>query len=321
MPRAKASKAKVTKPKQANVPPVELPASAEDQALVDRYYAMAEELNGRGSMELAVPFYRQTVALLLAEREQLRAMAGQAAAALPASADVDGVMAAAASVDQAFSEAELLRQIAALEEELSIHNREEIAAALEALGQQWRRSHPQLLALEAKLQLLSGELEQALACFEQALSLDSSCVRLQLNTAAARLAAGDAGGALALLRPLAAELEALEALGACGSYWNNLTRAELAADQDERAVAALQQWLTHAPHTLVLGPWIEQAQALRQGGQPELALAILQALAEGGSVEQRCEVLPELAEQLEAAGAFREAALVYRELLRPELAA
>ena len=114
VPRAKASKAKAAKPKRAPEPAAELPVDHSEQALVDRYYAMAEELNGRGSMELAVPFYRQTIALLLAERSQLRTLTGQAKEALQASADVDGVMAAAASLDRALPEAELLRQLAAL---------------------------------------------------------------------------------------------------------------------------------------------------------------------------------------------------------------
>jgi len=207
MSRAKASKAKAAKPKRAPVPPVELSAPASDQALVDRYYAMAEELNGRGSMELAVPFYRQTIALLLAEREQLLARQGQEPVALPSSEDVDGVMAAAASVDSALTEAELLRQLTALEEELSPQNQQEVAAALEVLQEQWGQPHPQLLALIAKLHLVAGNLEQARGSFEQALSLDGDCVRLRLNTGAVRLAVGDSSAALQLLRPLAQLLE------------------------------------------------------------------------------------------------------------------
>ena len=321
VPRANASKGKAAKPKRAPALPVELPAATDDQALVDRYYAMAEELNGRGSMELAVPFYRQTIALLLAEREQLRALTGQEPVALQASEDVDGVMAAAASVDSALTEAELLRQLTALEEELSPQNQQEVAAALEVLQEQWGQPHPQLLALMAKLHLVAGNLGQARACFEQALSLDQGCVRLRLNTGAARLAVGEPSAALQLLRPLANELEALEALGACVSFWNNLTRAELAADQAHRAAEALGQWLAQAPHTLELESWLEQAQLLQQEGRCETAQALLRALADGGTAEQRRLVLPELAELLEAVGAFRDAALLYRELLRPGLAA
>ena len=322
VPRAKASKAKAAKPKRAPEPAVEKPPSANDQALVDRYYAMAEELNGRGSMELAVPFYRQTIALLLAEREQLRALApAEAPMALQASADVDGVMAAAASLNAVLPEAELVRQLTALEEELSEHNYQEVAAALGLLQEQWGQPHPQSLALNAKLQLIDGNLAAARASFEQALALDGSCVRLRLNTGAARLADGDAQAALELLRPLAEDLEALDAWGATGSFWNNLTRAELAADQSDSAAAALQQWLHHAPHTLELEAWLEQAHALERAGCSGVALVLLQVLADGSSPEQRRLVLPQLAELLEAAGDFREAALLYRELLRPGLAA
>ena len=321
MPRAKASKAKSAKPKRAVEDSVQS-SPADDHALVERYHAMAEELNGRGAMELAVPFYRQTIALLLAEREQLRALAGeQPPAALQSSADVDGVMAAAASVDSGWPEAELLRQLSALEEELSEHNLQEVAAALEVLEEQWGQPHAQPLALRAKLHLLAGAVQDARACFEQALELDQTCVRLRLNTGAARLADGDAEAALELLRPMVEELEVLEARDAVGSFWNNLVRAELAADQADQAAVALQQWLVHAPHTLDLEAWIEQARALDQAGKSQAALLLLQALAERGSAEQRRAVLPQLAEQLEAAGAFREAALLYRELLRPGLSA
>jgi tetratricopeptide (TPR) repeat protein len=321
VPRAKASKAKAATPKRAEEMPAS-PSAGGEQALVDRYHAMAEELNGRGAMELAVPFYRQTIALLLAEREQLRSLAGaEAPGALQASADVDGVLAAAAVVDSAMPEPELLRQLTALEEELTEHNHREVAAALQVLQEQWGQPHPQLLALEAKLQLLEGELEEARSCFEQALALDGGCVRLRLNTGAARLADGDVPAALELLRPLTNEIEALAARGALSSFWNNLARAELAAGQSELAAAALQQWLHHAPHTLELECWLEQAQALHQAGRGDAALLLLKALADGGTPEQRRQVLPELAMHLEAASAFREAALVYRELLRPELAA
>jgi tetratricopeptide (TPR) repeat protein len=326
VPRAKANKAKAAKPKRAPETAVELPATTDEQALVDRYYAMAEELNGRGSMELAVPFYRQTIALLLAEREQLRALAGDASVALQPSADVDGVMAAAASLEAALPadllETDLLRQLMALEEELSEHNQLEVAAALKSLQEQWGQPHPQLLALQAKLQLLAGELLKARAFFEQALELDASCARLRLNTGAARLAMGDVEAALDLLRPLSAEMDALEACGGAASYWNNLARAELAADNVGRATAPLRQWLTHVPPaTDCLEPWLEEAQALRQSGRAETAMRLLQVLADAGTPDQRRVVLPELAELLEASGSFREAALLYRELLRPGLAA
>ena len=57
----------------------ELPA-ADDSAvpLADRYYDLAETMNARGAIEMAVPFYRQALALLLEERKQLRQLLPEA---------------------------------------------------------------------------------------------------------------------------------------------------------------------------------------------------------------------------------------------------
>ena len=44
--------------------------------MADRYYAMAETMNTQGAREMAVPFYRQAIALLLAERETLQQTLG-----------------------------------------------------------------------------------------------------------------------------------------------------------------------------------------------------------------------------------------------------
>ena len=47
-----------------------------NSSMADRYYAMAETMNSRGAMEMAVPFYRQAIALLLADRTSLREKLG-----------------------------------------------------------------------------------------------------------------------------------------------------------------------------------------------------------------------------------------------------
>ncbi len=68
-PRAKPK----AKPKQQPKPNQPLQSVAiENESMADRYYAIAETMNTRGAMELAVPFYRQAVALLLCERDNLR---------------------------------------------------------------------------------------------------------------------------------------------------------------------------------------------------------------------------------------------------------
>ena len=42
-----------------------------DLPMADRYYQLAETMNAQSAIELAVPFYRQALALLLQERNQL----------------------------------------------------------------------------------------------------------------------------------------------------------------------------------------------------------------------------------------------------------
>lgn len=292
----------------------DLAASTEaPQSLIDRYHAMAEELNGRGAMELAVPFYRQTIALLLAERDQLRA-----------SADVKGVLAAAAQLHQEpgrLDADELSRRVGALEEELCAGNAQEVAAALEALEERWPEPHAQLLGLRAKLQLLAGDLAEARRCFETALELDPDCLRLRMNTGAARLATGAVGAALDLLRPLAQERDALEAEGAEGSLWNNLAQAELQAGEVERALACLTELLAHDPALVDPDLWTEQGCSWLQSGEIAAAEQLVSLLRPVLPDAHRARLLPALADALEAQGAYRQAALLYRELLRPSLSA
>ena len=331
MPRAKSSKAKSAsarrKPSaepviESATAPAEAANPASESGLIERYNAMAEELNGRGAMELAVPFYRQTIALLLAERERWRALPVEPQAVLQSSKDVEGVIAAALQVEagkEAMPEPELLRQLAALEEELTIDSCQEVAAALDLIQEQWGQPHGQLLGLQAKLQLLLGDLEAARQLLERALALDSSCIRLRMNAAAARLASGDARGAVELLRPLIHEQHALETLNALGSFWNNLAQAHLHLGEIDRLVEVLQSWLAQEPSSVDTTLWRERAQQLHQAGDHNAASQILSTLAEKGEPEQRRAVLADLADLLEASGRFRDAALLYRELLRPAL--
>ncbi|WP_191964737.1 hypothetical protein [Synechococcus sp. RSCCF101] len=80
------------------------PGTPENGGLADRYYAMAEAMNTRGAMELAVPFYRQALTLLLAERDQLKAQLGGAApteaSALGSSGDLQGLLEAALEAER-----------------------------------------------------------------------------------------------------------------------------------------------------------------------------------------------------------------------------
>jgi tetratricopeptide (TPR) repeat protein len=301
---------------------------AQDNGLDDlvlRYHAMAEELNGRGSMELAVPFYRQAIALLLTEREALRRQSGGSAgldriaganqSVSAISAAVHGVLEAAASAG--LPAMELERQLAALQDSLTPHNVVEAAAALGDLEQRWGQPHAGLSGLRARLALLEGDLAQALSHYERALELEPSDVRLLLNTGAARLAMGDAAGAADLLRPLAAGADGLADADQRRALWKNLARVEYELGEPMAAVQALLQLLALAPEALELESWLEVSRGWIAAGEAEAALQLLEALCP--LVDAPAMLLPLLAEALEALGRYREAALVYRDLLRPAL--
>mgnify|MGYP006277809651 CR=1 FL=1 len=304
--------------------PTDAPISALDSHLDDlvlKYHAMAEELNGRGAMELAVPFYRQAIALLLSEREQLRQRAGIGTGSggnqeLEAvSAAVHGVLDAAAAAG--LPAVELERQLAALEDSLTPHNLAEAAAALADLEERWGQSHPGLCALAARLALLNGDLARALEHYEQALQLAPGDGRLRINAGAARLATDDAAGAAELLRPLVAEAEGLADADQRRALWTNLARAEQELGNPSAAVEALLQLLAVAPEAFEPEPWLAASRGWIASGDAQPALQLLEALRP--LLQPPEALLPLLAEALEAVGRYREAALVYRDLLRPAL--
>ena len=187
--------------------------------MADRYYAMAETMNTRGAMEMAVPFYRQAIALLLAERETLQQKLGGAdaqpvAEELPLQ-ELQGLLEAAEalgkpSVDDSMSagvpavepeEPPLEDQIAELASELGADNARQVMAGLKALAERAGGSLPATgLALLGKTQILLGQSADGLRSFEAALTAAPEEIELQINTGAARLATGDVAGALVLLR-------------------------------------------------------------------------------------------------------------------------
>ena len=81
----------------------------------------------------------------------------------------------------------------------------------------------------------------------------------------------------------------------------------------------MEKGWAEAPHARHLGAWLGEARVREQAGRPRAGLVLLRAGAGNGTAERRQAVLPELAGVLEGTGAFREAALLYRELLRPSL--
>ena len=304
--------------------------------LADRYHDLAEAMNARGSMELAVPFYRQAVALLLAERQQWReAFPGQSpmSPALPSGDSDDGLdelLEAAALLSEPsapevastthsrrVTDPEAVRaELAELAADLTPDNAEQLLISLEA----WEADRlpsdveAERLGLMGKALLMLGRREQARSLLEHALTPDGERLDLAVNTAAARLAVGADAEALALLRtwgencPVDAETKQRTAL------LRNLITAEERCGDAEQARAARLALATHDLSAASPEEWLTQALAWRSEGDHSHALQLLQLLRAdgyGGS-----QLLEPLAELLEEQGDYRAAALVYRDLLK-----
>lgn len=288
---------------------------------------MAEDLNQRGAMEMAVPFYRQVIALLMGpENVSLPAAVVQAedqpsviAEAVVRETGLSGELEATQASTSDEATAELNRQLEAIVAQLQPNTSAEAAAALAELSERWGQPNDALFAAQAKAALLQGELEVALEHFEQALKLNPHSVHHRLNAASAHLASGCHQVCLTLLEPLVGQQAVMNELGVLGSFRNNWILAQLADQNIEAASEALAQWLGDQPGSVNLQAWIQQAELLRADQQLEEAQQLLKTLADGVDAEQRRSVLPRLAELLDERGEHREAALLYRELLRPEL--
>lgn len=300
--------------------------------MADRYYAMAESMNTRGAMELAVPFYRQAVALLLAEREALQQQLGVSAApaapgALPLE-ELHGLLEAAEALGQGHPAkaegANLEARIAELASELTAESAMQVMAGLKALAESHGQQLPVAgLALLGKAQMLLGQPADGLKSFEAGLSQAPEQPELQINTGAARLANGDVSGALTLLREVWKQgLEALDPTTQV-ALLRNLAAAEAQAGNVAAALQLRRRWLELDAQAVTLQRWLGWAQAGLNGtekGAPAraAALELLQALQQRAPEER--SVLQALADALEDQGDYREAALLYRQLLRPQQA-
>jgi tetratricopeptide (TPR) repeat protein len=281
--------------------------------LIARCHAIAEDLNGRGALDLAVPFYRQTIALLLAQAQQAEAATADPAAVAEVLTVSQGREAAPTPPDAA----DLDPHLQALEQDLTVANATTVQALLQELQGQHDQPSAQLLGLLAKTHLLQAKLEAALACFHQALELAPADPNLLVNTGAARLACGDCSGALSLLRPLAAQRHTLEDPRLLKALLRNLALAELEAGRVAQAALLRAELAGLAPDELPLEDWLEDVRQWLETGCRQEAKSLLVALR---AVHPRQPaVLELLAHTYEALGDFRDAALVYRDLLRPRL--
>lgn len=304
-------------------------------SMADRYYAMAESMNTRGAMELAVPFYRQAVALLLAEREGLQQQLGVVAAppasgALPLD-ELHGLLEAAEALAQGQSETretpdvpDLNARIAELASELTAESALQVIAGLRALAESQGGQLPVAgLALLGKAQMLLGKTADGLQSFEAALAQAPDQPDLQINTGAARLANGDVNGARSLLQLVWHQgLEVLEP-AMQGALLRNLAAAEAKAGHVAEALQLRRRWLELDAQAVPLKRWLSWAQVGLSGtekGAPArvAALQLLQRLQQLAPTERT--VMQTLADALEDQGDYREAALLYRQLLRPQQA-
>ena len=312
-------------------------------AMADRYYEMAETMNQRGAMELAVPFYRQAVALLLAERESLQQQlqGGAVSPALEGNAHLDALHGlleaaevltdkpvgtepaaqpveppAAPTVDQDQLEA----QIAELADELSAKTALQVMAGLKVLADQTKGQLPASgLALLGKTQMVLGKPADGLKSFEAALAKDQQSLDLQINVGAAYLANGDVEAALKVLRGVwKAGLKQLEPASR-SALFRNLSTAEGKAGRPLVALQLHRNWLAQSPDTVPIDRALQWArQGLKLGENDEaIQKESLELLKDLKSVHPKeSQVLQALADGLEATGEYREAALLYRELLK-----
>ncbi|WP_413404367.1 MULTISPECIES: hypothetical protein [unclassified Synechococcus] len=318
---------------------MKLPTSEIDGSAADRYYAMAEEMNTRGAMELAVPFYRQTVALLLAERQAFQQQLGASAtnsvgAGLPMDA-LNGLLKAAETIGQAkenksaessteaaFARPSIEIQIAELSAELSKENALQVMAGLRALSESNGGKLPATgLSLLGKAQMLLGNATDGLKSFEAASSVAPDDREIQINVGAARLVQGDVEGALDQLRGVWSEgFDNLQSRSQ-QPLLRNLSAAEAKSGFLAGALQLRLKWFQLNPQANPLERWLCWAKQGLEGSEKDsslrmAALALLEALQK--AQPEDLNLLQHLADALEDQGDYREASLLYQQLLRPQ---
>ncbi len=206
-----------------------------------------------------------------------------------------------------------------LAEELTPQSAQQVLAGLRELVPE-----PELLpapgrSLEGKALILCGRVAEAIASSEAAYAAAGQAPKHGINLAEALLAAGQASQAAALLQPLHQQgLAVLEPDQRAALLRNFAT----AASQLEQPLLALQlrrQWLQLEPEAVPCDRWlgwcrVGLAQPPGDHARQE-ALAFLQDLRRLHPANRA--IAEVLAETLEAEGDYRQAALLYRELLRP----
>lgn len=297
------------------------PASG-DAALVDRYHQLAEKMNAQGAIELAVPFYRQALALLLEERDQLRQL-------LPESArqslegkrqdQLQGLL-QAADVLKSDSEIDLEVSIAELANQLTVESAQQVILGLEELLRRCPgRSVPaEAHSLRAKALLLQGHLQEALSGFEAAQKAAPDQPRHGINLAGVLLMQSRYQDALLILRPIHQRVADHLAPDELQALLRNLANAESQAGNSHTALTLRHQWLLINPDALSVERWLDICrEALGSEIDEPLRLEALSLLRDLNRLRPGHRgVVEAIAQTLENRGDYREAALLYRELLR-----
>ena len=330
-----------------------MPSDAEQTSqpsgvMADRYYELAESMNQRGAMELAVPFYRQAVALLLAERESLQQQlqGGAVSPALKGSADQEalhGLLEAAdvltdkpvaaepavqpvepsaspAPASPSVDQDQLEAQIAELSDELSAKTALQVMAGLKALADQTKGQLPASgLALLGKTQMVLGKPADSLKSFEAALVKDPQSLDLQINVGAAHLANQNVDAALEFLRGVwTAGLDQIDEKSR-SALFRNLSTAEAKAGHQLEALQLRRRWWGWNPQAVSPTRWLEWAQ--RGLNDQPVDSGLFQESIEfmkelNNAYPDERNIKSALAETLEASGDYRGAALLFRDLLK-----
>lgn len=286
------------------------------QVLIKRCYAIAEELNKRGAIDMAVPFYRQTIALLLATVEPSLEAEPIYVEMIDALGQVAGPSAFAVQAADRLPP-ELDQHLQALEQDLSTANALTVRKLLIELGEQVGQTHSGLIALLAKTYVLEDDFQQARMYFEQALALAPADPKLIMNTGAAFMACGDCQSALRLLRPLARQRQEIADSSIVRSLLSNLAIAEMQTGSVSAAASLRIELAGLDPDALPLQDWLDDARRWIEIGHRKEAKELLIGLRAVYPSDRG--VLELLGRLLEDLGDFREAALIYRDLLRPLL--
>lgn len=311
------------------------PEPDDSASLAERYYQLAETMNARGAIEIAVPFYRQALALLFEERSQLHHLLPeherkvfdspseddlvswlQAADLLRAVQPGDGGIESDIYQDSP----DLDSCIAELAEDLTPDTARQVIAGLDEM---LLRCPDQIMpadghSLRGKACILLGEVSEALSCFKAAHEMEPAQPKHAINLAGSLLTQSRSNEALPILRNLYASGVNALSLPERHALLRNLATAE---SQEGRPLAALQlrhQWLLSQPDAMTPEIWLEFCnEALSQPIGHELYRAAVCFLEDLHRLRSDCRVVTErLAQVLESIGDYRQAALLYRNLLR-----